>query len=104
MIQAVGDRAEVREILCIPAINFDSLDGFETSIVAYTTDVPAFGHELGQTVFAGPREYSRRAYERGACIQEGAPCGQGNLSADGEKASRGRMSMLEASGAKVMAR
>ena len=76
MIQAVGERAEAREILCIPAINFDSLDGFETSIVAYTTDVPAFGLSLGQAFFAGPRKYPRRTYQRGACIQEGAPCGQ----------------------------
>ena len=54
MIQAVGDRAQVREILCIPAINFDSLDGFETSIVAYTTDVPAFGLSWGKPFLLGP--------------------------------------------------
>jgi acetylornithine deacetylase len=54
MIQAVGDRAQVREILCIPAINFDSLDGFETSIVAYTTDVPAFGSSWGKPFLLGP--------------------------------------------------
>jgi acetylornithine deacetylase len=54
MIQAVGDRAQVREILCIPAINFDSLDGFGTSIVAYTTDVPAFGLSWGKPFLLGP--------------------------------------------------
>lgn len=54
MIQAVGKRAEVREILCIPAIHFDRLDGFETSVVAYTTDVPAFGSTWGKPFLLGP--------------------------------------------------
>lgn len=54
MTQAVGNRAEVREILCIPAIRFDRLDGFETSVVAYTTDVPAFGSTWGKPFLLGP--------------------------------------------------
>jgi len=54
IVRAVGDRAQVREILCIPAIDFDSLDGFETSIVAYTTDVPAFGPSWGKPFLLGP--------------------------------------------------
>jgi len=54
MIRAVGDRAEVHEILCIPAIRFDRLDGFETAIVAYTTDVPAFGDSWGKPYLLGP--------------------------------------------------
>jgi len=54
MIRAVGNRAEVHEILCIPAIRFDRLDGFETSIVAYTTDVPAFGDSWGKPYLLGP--------------------------------------------------
>jgi acetylornithine deacetylase len=54
MIRAVGDRAEVREILCIPAIRFDPLDGFETAIVAFTTDVPAFGNSWGKPYLLGP--------------------------------------------------
>ncbi len=54
MIDAAGSRAEVREILCIPAINFERLDGFETSIVAYTTDVPAFGDSWGKPFLLGP--------------------------------------------------
>src|SRR5580700_9381298 len=48
MIRAVGDRAELSEVLAIPAIRFDRLDGFETSIVAYTTDVPVFGNTWGK--------------------------------------------------------
>lgn len=54
VIGAVGDRAEVREILCIPAIHFDRLDGFETAIVAYTTDVPVFGKSWGKPYLLGP--------------------------------------------------
>ena len=54
LIRAVGDRAEVREILCIPEIRFDRLDGFETSIVAFTTDVPVFGNSWGKPYLLGP--------------------------------------------------
>jgi acetylornithine deacetylase len=54
MSRAVGNRAELHEILCIPAIRFDRLDGFETSIVAYTTDVPAFGDSWGKPYLLGP--------------------------------------------------
>lgn len=54
MIRAVGGRAEVHEVLCIPAIRFDRLDGFETSIVAFTTDVPAFGDSWGKPYLLGP--------------------------------------------------
>lgn len=54
VLRAVGDLAQAREILCIPAIKFDSLDGFETSIVAYTTDVPAFGDSWGKPFLLGP--------------------------------------------------
>jgi acetylornithine deacetylase len=52
--RAVGDRAELREVLAIPAIRFDRLDGFETSIVAYTTDVPVFGNTWGKPYLLGP--------------------------------------------------
>lgn len=54
MLRAVGNRAEVHEIVCIPAIRFDRLDGFETAIVAYTTDVPAFGDGWGKPYLLGP--------------------------------------------------
>jgi acetylornithine deacetylase len=54
MVRAVGDRAELREILSIPAIRFDKLDGFETSVVAYTTDVPVFGDSWGKPYLLGP--------------------------------------------------
>jgi acetylornithine deacetylase len=54
VIRAVGGRAEIREVLSIPALRFDRLDGFETSIVAYTTDVPVFGESWGKPYLLGP--------------------------------------------------
>ena len=45
---------ELREILCIPAMRFGHLDGFETSIVSYTTDIPAFEGAWGEPYLLGP--------------------------------------------------
>jgi acetylornithine deacetylase len=52
--QAVGDKAEVRELLTIPAAHLGSLPGFETMIVSYTTDIPAFGGAWGKPYLIGP--------------------------------------------------
>lgn len=54
MKEAAAGSAEAREILCIPAIRFEALHGFETSIVAYTTDIPAFGGSWGRPLLIGP--------------------------------------------------
>jgi acetylornithine deacetylase len=54
MLETVGSRAEAREILCIPAVRFEPLAGLETSVVAYTTDVPAFANTWGQPFVLGP--------------------------------------------------
>ena len=54
MIETVGGRAEVREILCIPAVRFEPLGHIETTVVAYTTDVPAFANSWGQAFVLGP--------------------------------------------------
>jgi acetylornithine deacetylase len=51
---AVGTRAELKEILCIPAIEFQRVDGFATTVVAYTTDVPMFAGAWGQPLLLGP--------------------------------------------------
>jgi len=45
---------EAHEILCIPAVNLGSLPGFETTVVKYTTDTPAFGGAWGQPFLVGP--------------------------------------------------
>lgn len=46
--------AEAHEVLLIPAVHLGKLDGFETTIVAYTTDIPAFGEAWGQPFLIGP--------------------------------------------------
>ncbi|MCW5978803.1 MAG: M20/M25/M40 family metallo-hydrolase [Bryobacteraceae bacterium] len=51
---AVAGRAEVEEALCIPALRLGALDGFETTVVAYTTDIPAFGGAWGKPFLIGP--------------------------------------------------
>jgi acetylornithine deacetylase len=52
--QASGEDALDHEILCIPAVLLGSLPGFETTVVAYTTDIPAFGGKWGQPFLIGP--------------------------------------------------
>jgi acetylornithine deacetylase len=51
---AVSGLAEAEEVLCIPAVRLGSLDGFETSVVSYTTDIPAFAGAWGQPFLFGP--------------------------------------------------
>lgn len=51
---AVGSRAELREVLCIPAIEFQRVEGFATTVVSYTTDVPMFQGAWGQPLLLGP--------------------------------------------------
>jgi len=46
--------AEVREVLTIPAIRLGSVPGLETTVVAYTTDIPAFGGTWGEPFLIGP--------------------------------------------------
>ena len=52
--EAVGTRAEVRHILTLPAMHFQALDGFPTSIVAYTTDIPVLAPAWGEPFLFGP--------------------------------------------------
>jgi acetylornithine deacetylase len=52
--QAVEGRAELREVLEIPALRMDALEGLETTVVAFTTDIPAFGGQWGQPFLIGP--------------------------------------------------
>jgi acetylornithine deacetylase len=51
---AVEGLAEAHEVLSIPAIHLGSLAGFETTIVSYTTDIPAFNGVWGQPFLFGP--------------------------------------------------
>lgn len=52
--EAVTPDAEANEVLFIPAVHLGRLDGFETTVVAYTTDIPAFGDAWGKPFLIGP--------------------------------------------------
>jgi acetylornithine deacetylase len=52
--RAVSGCAEARLVLEIPAVRLGRLDGFETTVVAYTTDIPAFGGAWGRPFLIGP--------------------------------------------------
>ena len=52
--QCVAPDAEAKEVLFIPAVRLHSLPGFATSVVAYTTDIPAFAGTWGQPFLIGP--------------------------------------------------
>jgi acetylornithine deacetylase len=52
--ECLPGRAELREVLCIPALHLGKLDGYPTTVVAYTTDIPAFGGAWGQPFLIGP--------------------------------------------------
>jgi acetylornithine deacetylase len=56
MIAAVEGRPgiELVEVLEIPAIRLTAVEGLPTTVVAYTTDIPAFGGLWGQPLLFGP--------------------------------------------------
>jgi acetylornithine deacetylase len=51
---AAAPDAEAREILFIPAVRLGSLEGIPTTVVAFTTDIPAFDGAWGQPFLIGP--------------------------------------------------
>ena len=52
--EAVKGLAEAKFVLSIPAIHLGSMDGFETAVMAYTTDIPAFNGAWGKPYLIGP--------------------------------------------------
>jgi acetylornithine deacetylase len=54
MRNAAGGRVAANQVLEIPALRLGSLGGMETTVVAYTTDIPAFGTAWGQPFLIGP--------------------------------------------------
>ncbi|HSB14758.1 MAG TPA: M20/M25/M40 family metallo-hydrolase [Bryobacteraceae bacterium] len=52
--KAADGRADAREVLCIPALQLGSLDGYDTTVVSYTTDIPAFEGAWGTPFLIGP--------------------------------------------------
>jgi acetylornithine deacetylase len=54
MTAAVAGQAELKEVIWVPALQMQELDGFETCVVAYTTDIPAFDGAWGEPLLIGP--------------------------------------------------
>ena len=54
MKAALDGRAEIREVLTIPALLLGSLPGFETTVVSFTSDIPALGESWGKPFLIGP--------------------------------------------------
>ena len=52
--RAVGSRAQLDEILSIPPVRFQSVDGMPTTVVSFATDVPVFGKSWGEPLLLGP--------------------------------------------------
>jgi acetylornithine deacetylase len=51
---AAGNRVQIEEVLCIPAVRFAQVDGLPTSVVSFATDVPVFGKTWGEPLLFGP--------------------------------------------------
>jgi acetylornithine deacetylase len=51
---AAAPDAETSEVLLIPAVRLGSLEGFATTVVAFTTDIPAFDNAWGEPYLIGP--------------------------------------------------
>jgi acetylornithine deacetylase len=49
-----GKQVQVKEILCIPPMRFQNVDGMPTTVVSFTTDVPVFGTSWGKPLLLGP--------------------------------------------------
>ena len=51
---AVDGKAELHEVLAIPALHLGSLPGLATTVVSFTTDIPALGPNWGKPYLLGP--------------------------------------------------
>lgn len=54
VLAAVRPDAEASEVLYIPAVRLGSLEGVPTTVVAFTTDIPAFDGVWGEPFLIGP--------------------------------------------------
>ncbi len=52
--RAVAGRASLDFVLEIPALHLGAIDGIPTTVVAYTTDIPAFNGAWGEPFLIGP--------------------------------------------------
>ena len=54
LARAAAGRAELREVIEIPALQMGAVKGIQTTVVAFTTDIPAFGGAWGEPFLIGP--------------------------------------------------
>ena len=54
LARAVGDTCELNFVLEIPALHLTAVEGLPTTVVAYTTDIPAFLGAWGRPLLLGP--------------------------------------------------
>jgi acetylornithine deacetylase len=54
ILEAAGSATNANFILEIPALRLGALPGMKTTVVAYTTDIPAFGTTWGRPFLIGP--------------------------------------------------
>jgi acetylornithine deacetylase len=54
LARAAAGRAELREIIEIPAVRLAAVDGIPTTVVAFTTDIPAYRGAWGEPFLIGP--------------------------------------------------
>ena len=47
-------RGELEEMLHTPALHLEAMNGFEKTVVAYTTDIPNFAGAWGKPFLIGP--------------------------------------------------
>jgi acetylornithine deacetylase len=52
--EALNGHVEIEEALHTPALYLEAVAGFETTVVAYTTDIPNFGGNWGKPLLIGP--------------------------------------------------
>jgi acetylornithine deacetylase len=54
LARAAAGRAELREVIEIPAVHLAAVEGIPTTVVAFTTDIPAYGGAWGEPLLIGP--------------------------------------------------
>lgn len=51
---AGNGRVEIKEVLCIPAMKMERVEGLQTCVVSFTTDIPVFDGSWGKPLLIGP--------------------------------------------------
>ncbi len=52
--KAAAGRVDAREVLCVPAVRLRAFEDLPATVVAFTTDIPAFGDSWGEAFLIGP--------------------------------------------------